>query len=123
MWGPIRLNTIVLVFVLFGPTASAQQAQRTYRIGILSELGPAAPAVGASRVALAEDAWRVPFQKRGHVEGQNTVFTLADLPWAPDRALVTVGREACVEAVEALATRGCRHAVAPRGAPEQSWGQ
>ena len=36
---------------------------------------------------------------------------MADLPWAPDVALVTVGREACVEAVEALAARGCRHAV------------
>ena len=36
---------------------------------------------------------------------------MADLPWAPDVALVTVGREACVDAVEALAARGCRHAV------------
>jgi acetyltransferase len=47
----------------------------------------------------------------GEVQGHPAYATVADLPWAPDVALVTVGREACVEAVEALAARGCRHAV------------
>jgi acyl-CoA synthetase (NDP forming) len=47
----------------------------------------------------------------GEVQGHPAYPTVADLPWAPDVALVTVGREACVEAVEALAVRGCRHAV------------
>jgi acetyltransferase len=47
----------------------------------------------------------------GEVQGHPAYPTVADLPWAPDVALVTVGREACVEAVEALAARGCRHAV------------
>ena len=47
----------------------------------------------------------------GEVQGHPAYPTVADLPWAPDVALVTVGREACVDAVEALAARGCRHAV------------
>jgi acetyltransferase len=47
----------------------------------------------------------------GEVQGHPAYATVADLPWAPDVALVTVGREACVEAVEALAARGCHHAV------------
>ena len=47
----------------------------------------------------------------GEVQGHPAYPTVADLPWAPDVALVTVGREACVEAVEALAARGCRHAI------------
>ena len=47
----------------------------------------------------------------GEVQGHPAYPTVADLPWAPDVALVTVGREASVEAVEALAARGCRHAV------------
>ena len=47
----------------------------------------------------------------GEVQGHPAYPTVADLPWAPDVALVTVGREACVEAVEALAARGCRHSI------------
>jgi acetyltransferase len=47
----------------------------------------------------------------GEVQGRPAYPTVADLPWAPDVALVSVGREASVEAVEALAARGCRHAV------------
>ena len=47
----------------------------------------------------------------GEVQGHPAYATVADLPWPPDVALVTVGRDACVEAVEALAARGCRHAV------------
>ena len=47
----------------------------------------------------------------GDVQGHPAYARVADLPWAPDVALITVGREACAEAVEALAARGCRHAV------------
>jgi acetyltransferase len=47
----------------------------------------------------------------GEVLGRPAYPGIADLPWAPDVALVTLGREQTVEAVEALAARGCRYAV------------
>jgi len=47
----------------------------------------------------------------GEVLGRPAYRTVADLPWAPDVALVTLGRESAVEAIEALAARGCRYAV------------
>jgi acetyltransferase len=47
----------------------------------------------------------------GEVQGRPAFATVADLPWAPDLALVVVGREGAVGAVEALAARGCRHAI------------
>lgn len=47
----------------------------------------------------------------GEVQGCRAYRTVADLPWAPDVALLAVGREAAVEAVEALAARGCAHAI------------
>jgi acetyltransferase len=47
----------------------------------------------------------------GEVLGCRAYRSVAELPWAPDVALVTLGREAAVEAAEALAARGCRHAI------------
>src|SRR5262245_39232764 len=47
----------------------------------------------------------------GEVQGCRAFPTVADLPWAPDLALVVVGREAAVDAVEALAARRCRHVI------------
>jgi acyl-CoA synthetase (NDP forming) len=47
----------------------------------------------------------------GEVLGRPAYPSVADLPWAPDVALVTLAREQAVVAVEALAARGCRHAV------------
>lgn len=47
----------------------------------------------------------------GEVQGRSAYATIAELPWPPDLALVVVGREAAVRAVEALATRGCRHVI------------
>jgi acetate---CoA ligase (ADP-forming) len=47
----------------------------------------------------------------GEVQGCPAFATVADLPWAPDLALVVVGREAAVDAVEALALRRCRHVI------------
>ena len=69
-----HLSAVALASVLFAPLliAEAQQARKTYRIGILSELTQTAT-VGP-RAVLTEDAWRAPFRQRGYVEGQNAVF-------------------------------------------------
>jgi hypothetical protein len=71
-----HLSDVALVFVLLAPlvAADAQQAKKTYRIGILSELTPTATVAGGGRAVSVEDAWRTPFRQRGYVEGQNTVI-------------------------------------------------
>lgn len=50
-------------------------------------------------------------RRGGEVLGRAAYRSVAELPWPPDVALVTLGREPAVEAVEALAARSCRYAV------------
>ena len=47
----------------------------------------------------------------GEVQGRPAFATVSDLPWPPDLALVVVGREPAVSAVQELAARGCRHVI------------
>jgi acyl-CoA synthetase (NDP forming) len=47
----------------------------------------------------------------GEVQGRKAFRTVAEIPFPPDVALVTLARELSVEAVEALAERGCKNAV------------
>src|SRR5215831_21076513 len=56
-------------------SANAQQANKMYRIGVLSEgLAPTAGGTGGPRPLFGEDTWRTAFRQRGYVEGQNTLF-------------------------------------------------
>ena len=73
---PTYLTAIAVSLTLLSPlhAANAQQAKRTYRIGILSELAPTTTAAGGSRALFSEDTWRAAFRQRGYVEDQNTHF-------------------------------------------------
>src|SRR5215831_14370640 len=71
------LIVLLLAILVFAPliTANAQQANKMYRIGVLSEgLAPTAGGTGGPRPLFGEDTWRTAFRQRGYVEGQNTLF-------------------------------------------------
>src|SRR5215831_1438040 len=71
------LIVLLLAILVFAPliTANAQQANKMYRIGVLSEgLAPTAGGTGGPRPLFGEDTWRTAFRHRGYVEGQNALF-------------------------------------------------
>ena len=71
------LIVLLLAILVFAPliTANAQQANKMYRIGVLSEgLAPTAGATGGPRPLFGEETWRTAFRHRGYVEGQNALF-------------------------------------------------
>src|SRR5499427_582967 len=71
------LIVLLLAILVFAPliTANAQQANKMYRIGVLSEgLAPTAGGTGGPRPLFGEETWRTAFRQRGYVEGQNTLF-------------------------------------------------
>ena len=49
--------------------------------------------------------------KRAEIGGLTCVKSMADLPWAPDLAILVIPKEAVVEAVAALSEIGCGGAV------------
>src|SRR5215470_9739397 len=72
-----HLSVLPVALLLFAPLvpANAQQANKMYRIGVLSEgLAPTAGATGGPRPLFGEDTWRTAFRHRGYVEGQNALF-------------------------------------------------
>src|SRR5262249_25432928 len=95
--------------------AEAQHAGKAYRIGILSELASAAAAADGPRPLFGEDTWRTAFQKRGYVEGQNTIFELRHAGEQFER-LPTLANELVLAKVDIIITASTPPAVAAKRA-------